>query len=129
LHEFSLMQEVVAAILAELQKSGEKVGPGLEVRLTLGALEMHSEGATRQAYEVLVKGTPLEGSRLTLIIEPASLSCPKCGYAGALPDEQVDPHDLAPLAECPSCRSVTPVQGGRGVGAIRLVFADQPRQT
>ena len=127
MHEFSLMQEVVATILTELQKAGESAGPGLEVRLTLGALEIHSEAATRTAYEVLVKGTALENSRLTLTIEPVTLSCPRCGYAGTLPEGMVDPHDRIPLAQCPSCGAISPVQGGRGVGPIELIFADRPR--
>jgi len=126
-HEFSLMQEVVAAILAELEKSAAGApGPGLEVELHLGALEMHSQAAARQAYEVLVQDTALAGSRLTLVVAPVTLNCPRCGIQGPLPEGQVDPHEVSPLAECPSCGAVSPVQGGRGVGPIRLVFPDQP---
>jgi len=126
LHEFSLMQEVVAAILAELKKRGESAAhPGLEVELHLGALEMHSQAAARQAYEVLVQNTDLAGSRLTLVVAPVTLSCPNCGFAGPLPEGQVDPHEVSPLAECPVCGKVSPVQGGRGVGPIRLVFPGQ----
>ena len=129
MHEFSLMQEVVAAILKELEKSPEgPPGPGLEVELHLGALEMHSQAAARQAYEVLAQGTALAGSRLTLVVEPVTLSCPQCGFTGPLPEGQVDPHEVSPLAECPLCGAVSPVQGGRGVGSIRLVFPEQPRQ-
>jgi Zn finger protein HypA/HybF involved in hydrogenase expression len=121
LHEYSLMEQVVAHILAELKKQeGSPSGNALEVVLKVGALAVHSEAATRQAYVVLVKGTPLENSRLLLTIEPVTLVCAKCGYKGALPEDAVDPHDHSPLVECPQCGAVNPVQGGRGVESIEL---------
>ena len=86
----------------------------------MGALAVHSEAATRQAYEVLVKGTPLAQSRLNLTIEPVTLTCAQCGYQGPLPEGAVDPHDQSPLVECPQCGAVNPVQGGRGVEGIEL---------
>jgi Zn finger protein HypA/HybF involved in hydrogenase expression len=121
LHEYSLMEQVIAQILTELKKrDGPPGGSALEVTLKVGALAVHSEAATRQAYEVLVKGTPLENSRLNLTIEPVTLTCGQCGYKGPLPEGAVDPHDLSPLVECPRCGAVSPVQGGRGVEAIEL---------
>jgi Zn finger protein HypA/HybF involved in hydrogenase expression len=121
LHEYSLMEQVIAHILAELEKvEGPPDGSSLEVVLKVGALAVHSEAATRQAYEVLVKGTRLEKSRLNLSIEPVTLACGSCGYQGPLPEGAVDPHDLSPLAECHRCGAVSPVQGGRGVESIEL---------
>jgi len=90
------------------------------VVLKVGALAVHSEAATRQAYEVLVQGTPLEASRLRLTVEPVTLTCGQCGYTGALPEGAVDPHDPSPLSECPQCGAVSPVQGGRGVESIEI---------
>lgn len=115
------MEQVIAHILAELKKvDGPPHGSSLEVVLKVGALAVHSEAATRQAYEVLVKGTPLENARLNLTIEPVTLTCGKCGYHGPLPEDAVDPHDQSPLAECHQCGAVSPVQGGRGVSSIEL---------
>jgi Zn finger protein HypA/HybF involved in hydrogenase expression len=120
-HEYSLMEQVIAHILAELKKvESPPEGSSLEVVLRVGALAVHSEAATRQAYEVLVKGTPLEHSRLDLTIEPVTLTCGQCGYQGPLPQGAVDPHDLSPLVECPRCGAVSPVQGGRGVDGIEI---------
>jgi Zn finger protein HypA/HybF involved in hydrogenase expression len=115
------MEQVIAHILAELKKvESPPEGSALEVVLRVGALAVHSEAATRQAYEVLVKGTPLERSRLNLTVAPVTLTCGKCGYEGPLPEGAVDPHDLSPLAECPRCGAVGSVQGGRGVEGIEL---------
>jgi Zn finger protein HypA/HybF involved in hydrogenase expression len=115
------MEQVIAHILAELKKQESlPAGNSLEVVLKVGALAVHSEAATRQAYEVLVKNTPLENSRLLLIIEPVTLDCGKCGFKEPLPEGAVDPHDHSPLVECPRCGAVIPVQGGRGVESIEL---------
>jgi len=115
------MEQVIAHILAELKKQeGSCEGSSMEVVLKVGALAVHSAAATRQAYEVLVKGTALENSRLDLTIAPVTLTCGKCGYQGPLAEGAVDPHDLSPLADCPRCGAVSPVQGGRGVESIEI---------
>lgn len=120
MHEYALMENVIAAIMAELKKSGETPADRPPtVTLKVGALEMHSEAASRQAFEVLTKGTALEGARLNLIILPVTLACP-CGHQETLPMGAVDPHDALPLAECPQCGALTPVQGGHGVESIEL---------
>jgi len=115
------MENVVATILAELQKTaGCPGGPALQIDLKVGALAVHSAEATRQAYQVLAKGTILEESRLHLTIEPATVSCPRCGFQGPLPAGAVDPHDASPLTQCPGCGAAAPVTGGRGVLSIEL---------
>ncbi len=121
MHEYSMMENVIAVIKAELQKAGEAPeGRHLEVTLKVGALEMHSEEAARQAFEVLTKGTPLEGARLNLIVLPVTLACTECGFQGPLPMGAADPHEAMPVVECPQCGALTPVQGGRGVESIEL---------
>jgi hypothetical protein len=50
------MEQVIAHILAELKKQESlPAGNSLEVILKVGALAVHSEAATRQAYEVFIK--------------------------------------------------------------------------
>jgi Zn finger protein HypA/HybF involved in hydrogenase expression len=121
LHEYALMENVIAVIMAELKKAGEApAGAHLTVTLKVGVLEMHSEAASRQAFEVLTKGSALEDARLNLIVLPVTLNCPECGFQGPLPMGAADPHDALPVAECPQCGAVAPVQGGRGVESIEL---------
>ncbi len=123
MHEYSLMEEVVKSLLAKLAEPGlGSEGAEMEVVLKVGALAVHSAAATRQAYEVLVRGTRLEKSRLTLIIEPVTLACSNCGFTGPLPEGAVDPHDLAYLAPCPACGAISPVAGSRGVESIEIIL-------
>jgi Zn finger protein HypA/HybF involved in hydrogenase expression len=123
LHEYGLMEEVVKSLLAKLEEPGVEIeGAQMEVVLKVGALAIHSAAATRQAYEVLVQSTKLEKSRLTLIVEPLTLTCAGCGFQGSLPEGAVDPHEQLPLAPCPQCGAISPVTGSRGVESIELVL-------
>ncbi|OGP70326.1 MAG: hypothetical protein A2Z73_01360 [Deltaproteobacteria bacterium RBG_13_60_28] len=127
MHEYSLMEEVVKTLVAKLSEPGlGAAGPEMEVVLKVGALAIHSAAATRQAYEVLVKDTKLENSRLTLIVEPLILTCVGCGFKGPLPEGAVDPHEQLPLAPCPQCGAISPVAGSRGVESIELILPDSP---
>jgi Zn finger protein HypA/HybF involved in hydrogenase expression len=120
MHEYGLMQEVVALVLQKLQEGVCPETNNLEVILKVGGFAVHSAAATRQAYEALTRGTPLAGSQLNLVVEPVTLNCPGCGYHEALGEGQADPHDPMPLAECPRCGQVAPVHGGRGVESLEL---------
>ncbi|MEW6660125.1 MAG: hydrogenase/urease maturation nickel metallochaperone HypA [Thermodesulfobacteriota bacterium] len=123
MHEYGLMEEVVKSLLAKLEEPGvDTAGAEMEVVLKVGALAVHSAAATRQAYEVLVKGTKLEKSRLTLIVEPLNLTCAGCSFTGPLPEGAVDPHEQLPLAPCPKCGAISPVTGSRGVESIELIL-------
>ena len=77
MHEYTFIQGIVKAILERLAEE-KTTAPVKEVVLKLGVLEIHSEAAARQAFEVLTKGTPLEQARLTVEVKPVMLQCPKC---------------------------------------------------
>jgi len=122
-HEYSLMENVVESILKQIQtnplQDGEKVS---EIKLQIGALEIHSEDSFRQAFQMIINDTPsLKGASLDLMIEQGHLDCPDCGYKGPCPFEEGDRHDALPVATCPQCQKVIPILGGRGVGALDII--------
>lgn len=128
MHEYALMQEIVKSILERLQEE-QSSEPVKEVILKLGILDIHSEAAARQAFEVLTKGTPLEKSQLTLEIRPVMLECTKCGSVAPYPvDEHTHANELLPVVVCPVCDGLAQLTGGQGVESIDLVFegADSP---
>ena len=123
MHEYGLMEEVVKSLLAKLDDPEvDTEDAEMEVVLKVGALAIHSAAATRQAFEVLAKGTKLEKARFNLIVEPLTLTCADCGFQGSLPEGAVDPHEQLPLAPCPQCGAISPVAGNRGVESIELVL-------
>ena len=124
MHEYSLMQDIIKSILERLQEEKSTV-PVNEVVLKLGILDIHSEAAARQAFEVLTKDTPLENSHLTLEINPVMLECSKCRSMAPYPvDEHTHAHELLPVVVCPVCDGLANLTGGQGVESIDLIFAE-----
>ncbi len=123
MHEYSLMERVIESILEQLRQE-EISGSVAEVALTVGVLEIHSEEATRLAFEVLAKGTPLENSRLSLTVVPARITCPACGFSQPFITEPREGHESLPAALCPQCGAAAGISGGAGVEAIELVIDD-----
>lgn len=122
MHEYAFMQEVINSILTQIPEASScQIA---EVILKVGVFEVHSEAAAQQAFAVLVRGTPLERSRLTLTLIPPLCDCRSCGYAAPLAIEHHHHHEPLPVAECPQCRRLAPLTGGRGVEAIDLIVDD-----
>lgn len=122
MHEHALIHNIVDAILKD-----KKLTPGSrvrEVRLSLGALEFHSEEAFRQGFAVEARGTSLDGAALTLSVNPPSLECKACGHKTVCKEGSVDPHEQMPVRECPKCQELASISGGRDVGPIELVLED-----
>jgi hydrogenase nickel incorporation protein HypA/HybF len=124
MHEYSLMQRIIETINKNLAEGTDFQGHEVqEVVLQIGALDIHSPESFHQAFEVLVRDTPLSGATLNLQIIPGTISCPKCGYQGNC-QEDVDGHDPMPITDCPQCGTVSGVIGGRGIEAIELILKD-----
>jgi len=66
------------------------------------------------AYEVLAKGTILEGSKLVIEEQEGVVKCDKCGYKGGFKYED-DPlyHVPLPTLKCPQCGSVVSIVAGK----------------
>jgi hydrogenase nickel insertion protein HypA len=124
MHEYTLMQGIIKAILERLEEERTSA-PVKSVVLKLGVLDIHSEAAAQQAFEVLSKGTPLEQARLTVEVKPVMLDCPKCHRVEPYPvDEHTHVHELLPLVVCPNCEALANLTGGEGVESIELVFEE-----
>ncbi len=121
MHEISLIQNLFESVEQEIKahKYAQSAVKGLTLRV--GALELHSEEAFRQAYAIESKGTELEGKPLELTIVPAQVECSKCGFHGPLPEDKADPHNPEFIVECPRCGIANPIKGGRGIQKIELI--------
>ncbi|MBI4676566.1 MAG: hydrogenase maturation nickel metallochaperone HypA [Elusimicrobia bacterium] len=120
MHEHALIHNIVKEILTrEKLPAGAKVR---QVRIRIGLLEMHSEAAFRQGFAVACQDTPLAGAALELDLVLPSLECRACGHKRPCKEGEVDPHDAMPVMECPACKELATVRGGRGVTEIRLTL-------
>ena len=121
MHEYSLMKNVIDATLNQLKDNPLKSGEIIKkVSFKIGALDIHSKESFRQAFGNLIKDTPLSNAKLELEIVPGHLKCGDCGYDAPCPTEKGDGHETIPVTECPGCKLLIPIQGGRGIADIRL---------
>ncbi len=92
MHEVGLVAELVDAALAEA--AGRPVSVVRVRRATTVP-----EDVLRQAWEMLVPGTPLDGVTLEVDAFEVRLACP-CGFDGALEhDDVIGPSQVV----CPAC--------------------------
>ena len=82
LHEFSIAQTIVQAVLAELKK----VRPARLVRARIVAGHLHQlvNANLTFAYKVLTKETPAAGSVLSIRRVPIMAECRQCHWRGKI---------------------------------------------
>ncbi len=123
MHEFSVMSQIVHAILEELKKHDFT---GVEaVHLEVGELSFLGEEQLRFAFEVLGKGTVLEGAELHLTWERGWVECEKCGYKGPQEKIELEEHFYVPSFSCPKCGGPLSIVGGRGCTVKALTLSKE----
>ena len=114
--------QIVNCVLEEAKKhNAKKIN---EVHLEIGKLTFLGLEQVRFAYEILVKDTIMEDSKLHIEEKDGIVKCDNCGYEGTLKYED-DPvyHVPSPTLKCPKCGGVVNIVGGKGctIKSIKLV--------
>lgn len=125
MHEVSVVSNFVNAILNELEKyDADRVE---EVTLVIGDLTSLGEEQMSFAYEIVTKGTKLEGSKLMVEHEKIEVECEHCGYKGGVKtiDNDFDQHSI-PILSCPKCNGDIRVVKGQScmVRSFKIVEAE-----
>ena len=125
MHEVSVVSDIVSAILKELEKYNvERVE---EVVLVVGEMTSLGEEQLEFAYEIVTKGTKLEGSKLVIEQEKISVDCLECGYKGEVRMLESDygEHTI-PILSCPKCNGKVKVTAGQTcrVKNLKIVEAE-----
>lgn len=85
MHEFSICESIVRAVLEELQRHG---GPDrvrlVSARIVVGRLRQIVPETLRFAYEVFTRETAAAGSALEIRTVPATAECRACGWKGEI---------------------------------------------
>jgi len=102
----------VRSVLEESEKRKAKKVTG--VHLVIGKLTFLGLDQVRFAYDVLTKGTIMEGSKLVIEEQEGVVKCGRCGYEGSFQYED-DPvyHVPMPTLKCPKCDSVVNIIAGK----------------
>lgn len=122
MHEFSMTTQIVNYVLEEAKKHNAKRVN--EVHLIIGKFTFLGLEQVKFAYELLVKNTIMEGSKLHIEEKDGSVKCSNCGYEGDFKYED-DPvyHVPSPTLNCPKCGGVVNIVGGKEctIKSIKLV--------
>ncbi len=115
MHEGHFTEQIIEAVINELKKY-----PGREVQsvnVKVGEVYHLVPDSVLMHYELITKGTSLQGAKLNLIEEPMQVACLQCGKQGPVED-----HHLPLCSFCHS-RQVKPVAGDK-VTIEQIVFKD-----
>ena len=84
MHEFSICQGLVKAILSELEKLDPPNPKLLKASVVIGRLRQIIPETLEFAYGTLIKETVITGSKIEIISAPILAKCPKCGWKGEI---------------------------------------------
>ncbi len=122
MHEFFMTTQIVENVLKEAEKHRAK--KVTEVNLIIGKLTFLGLEQVRFSYDVLVKGTIMEGSKLYIEEKNGVVKCSSCGYEGDFMYED-DPmfHVPTPTLHCPKCEGVVDIVRGREctIKSVKLI--------
>jgi len=96
MHELSICQSLVGAVIEELGRARPAPGRLVAARIVVGALHQVVPENMTFAYEILTRDTMAAGSRLDIRWVPVSAKCHSCGWSGGIE---------VPLFLCASCNS------------------------
>ncbi len=110
MHELAIATSLVDTLLelAE-QQSANRV---LAVHLRVGKLRVLSIDQLKFSYEILSKGTALEGSLLEVEETSGNARCTNCSYAEKLETNDLSFHFSLPQMTCPQCGTTLILEGG-----------------
>ncbi len=110
MHELAIATSLTEALLELVKEhSSSKV---LEVHLKIGKLRVLSIDQLKFSYEILSKGTALEGSILQVEETPGYARCTNCNYTEKLETDDLSFHFSLPQITCPQCGVNLILEGG-----------------
>ena len=123
MHEYSVVSELISALLPKLEEHDGRVSA---VILVKGELRILSDMALKNAFELLACGTRLEGSEL--VIEPVEVRvrCRACDYEGVADHVREESfHFAIPILSCPTCGAEVDVEAGRELYVDRVTIQSE----
>jgi hydrogenase nickel incorporation protein HypA/HybF len=112
MHEFSIMSQIVKAIIEEARKN--KMITISKVSLQVGELTFLGKEQLKFCYDVLSKDNILSGSELIIEEVEPEVKCQACGFKGALEYIEKDEfHIRMPKFSCPKCDGKVEITKGK----------------
>ncbi len=123
MHETVIAQQIVRAVLAEMDARGASACKAIDV--DLGQLEGLDPKQLQAAFDLEADKTPLAGAVLQVSLVPGTGVCPSCKAAKPFELSLTHAHEI-PKVTCPDCGAPLELRGGRGfvVRRATLVLED-----
>lgn len=119
MHETVIAQQILSAVLAEMEVRGASACRSIEIEL--GQLEGLSPKDLQAAFDLQAEGGPADGAVLETTTVPTTAVCRSCKAAKPFEPPQGHAHEL-PAAVCPDCGAALELRGGRGFTIRRAVL-------
>lgn len=103
MHELTFAQSILKIALNSLPPQSGRI---LELSIKTGVFNTLEPNCLNTAFEIISKGTPAEGAKLVLAVEPAKITCNNCDYSA-----EIFSFD-SPMTLCPKCKGQTLLKGG-----------------
>lgn len=123
MHETVIAQQVVRAVLAEMDQRGASACKSIDI--DLGQLEALDPKELQAAFDLEAADTIADGAVLVVSLVPTTAVCPSCKAAKPFDLPTSHTHEI-PQALCPDCGAPLELRGGRGfvVRRATLVLED-----
>lgn len=120
MHEFSVMAQIVEAVLQEAKKYNTKSVS--EVHLEIGELTFLGHEQMRFTYQILTEKNILKNSKIIISEKKAKIKCKKCSYNGKIKyDYEPGFHFSLPMFTCPKCNSRVEIVEGKECIITKIV--------
>jgi hydrogenase nickel incorporation protein HypA/HybF len=110
MHEYSVVLDLVDRILGKLSPADG--GRVTEVHLRRGST--FAEGPLRQAFDIVSKGTPLEGAKLEVEEFAVEVECRRCHETRRITADDLIGH----LFICPDCGESREIEEAHGLELV-----------
>jgi len=77
MHEYAVTKNLIDIAVQEASKAG--ASRITEIRLVVGDLSSYVDESVQMYFDIISKGTPAEGARLSFTRIPAEFVCAECG--------------------------------------------------
>ena len=104
MHEFSLAQSVLETVISVAEQKGfNKIK---KIILKFGTFALIQEDQFRFCFEIVQKDMKMtEKAELQIEWVPGELKCSNCNFEGKIENFPQDHIELAPIFQCPKCKS------------------------
>lgn len=121
-----MMNQLISALLDELDGKRKHMERIKEVRIEVGELTFLGEDQLQFAFKTLSKDTIVEDAELDVIKISSEVKCENCGYEGGINySDNPNYHYNIPVISCPECDSKPKIIEGKETRIVGVTAVEK----